>query len=98
MKGIDGSALVGALGRSINGFVQSDPAPGDIVEANTSAVLKDLSTMCVGDAILRYAFASSTQWTTGGKVLAAVIAAEPETQAVLDSQRIASSSPRSRCG
>jgi len=97
MKGIDGSALVGALGWSISGFVQSDPALGDIVEANTSAagraVLKDLSTMCVGDAILRYAFASSTQWTTGGKSIAAVIAAEPEAQAVLDAQRIGKLKP-----
>lgn len=97
MKGIDGSALAGALGWSINGFVQAAPALRDIVEANTNAagkaVLKDLSTMCVGDAIFGYAFASSKQWTTSGKSLAAVIAAEPEAQAVLDDQRIGKLKP-----
>ena len=34
MKGIDGSALAGALGWSINGFAQSDPSLGAVVEAN----------------------------------------------------------------
>ena len=97
MKGIDGSALAGALGWSINGFVQASPALGGIVEANTNAAgraaLEDLSTMCVGDAILGYAFQSSKRWTTSGESLAAVIAAEPEAQAVLDAQRIGDLKP-----
>ncbi|WP_106400130.1 lipase family protein [Actinocorallia populi] len=92
MKGIDGSALAGALGWSINGFVQSDPVLGGIVEDNTNAAgraaLRDLSTMCVGDAILGYAFTSSTKWTTSGESLADIIAAEPRAQAILDEQRI----------
>jgi len=97
MKGIDGSALAGALGWSINGFVQTNPELGAILDANTNAAgraaLEDLSTMCVGDAILGYGFASSKNWTKNGKTLAAVIAAEPAAQAVLDAQRIGNLKP-----
>ncbi|MEV4519103.1 lipase family protein [Micromonospora tulbaghiae] len=95
--GIDGSALAGALGWSLNGFAQSDPAVRDVIEANVNdagrAALKDTSTMCVGDAILRYAFTKSSRWITGGRSLTAVIAAAPEAQAVLDRQRIGTLKP-----
>ncbi|MEU1039137.1 lipase family protein [Streptomyces sp. NPDC005551] len=97
MKGIDGSALAGALGWSINGFAQSDPDLRAVVEANINATgraaLKDLSTMCVGDAIFGYGFARSTKWTTGGTSIADVIAAEPKAQAALDKQRIGTLRP-----
>lgn len=98
-KGIDGSALVGALGWAINGFAQSDPALRTVVDANTNAAgraaLADLSTMCVGDAVLRYPFASSTKWTTSGKSLSDIIAADPKAKAVLDKQRIGRLRPAS---
>ncbi|GAA3228323.1 lipase family protein [Actinocorallia longicatena] len=91
-KGIDGSALAGALGWSINGFAQSDPDLRDVIDANTNAkgkaALTDLSTMCVGDAVFNYAFASSKDWTSNGKPLSDIIAADPKAKAVLDKQRI----------
>ncbi len=97
MKGIDGSALAGALGWSINGFAQAEPALRRVVEANVNATgraaLKDISTTCVGDAILGYGFTKSTKWTTSGKSLAEVIAAEPAAQAALDKQRIGTMRP-----
>ncbi|WP_406455863.1 lipase family protein [Streptomyces sp. NBC_00876] len=97
MKGIDGSALAGALAWSVNGFAQSDPDVRDVVEANINAVgrtaLKDASTMCVGDAIFGYGFTRSAKWTTGGKSLGDVIAAEPRAQAALDRQRIGTLKP-----
>jgi hypothetical protein len=99
IPGIDGSALAGALGWSINGFMQSDPALAPIVAAHINAAgraaLADLSTMCVGDAILGYAFAASTQWTTDGRSLSAVIASEPQLQAYLNQQRIGTLTPTS---
>ena len=92
IKGIDGSALVGALGWAINGFLQSDPSLRAIADADVNAAgkaaLADLSTMCVGDSILSYAFKQSTAWTTSGKSLSEVIAGEPRLQATLDAQRI----------
>ncbi|MEU9023969.1 lipase family protein [Actinomadura sp. NPDC048394] len=92
MKGIDGSALVGALGWSINGFAQSDPALRRLVDANINAAgkaaLKDMSTMCVGDVLFRYGFTSSTKWSVSGKPIADILPAIPAAQAVLDKQRI----------
>ncbi|MFK4155407.1 lipase family protein [Streptomyces fungicidicus] len=92
MKGIDGSALAGALAWSINGFAQADPDVRAVVEQNISdsgrAVLADASTMCVGDALFGYGFAKSSKWTKDGRSLGEVIASEPAAQAALDNQRI----------
>jgi dienelactone hydrolase len=97
MKGIDGSALAGALAWSINGFAQSDPSLEAVVDANTNeagkAALKDASTMCVGDAILGHGFTNSKKWTANGKPIADVIAAEPKLRAVLAQQRIGNLKP-----
>ncbi|MGP2442814.1 lipase family protein [Streptomyces sp. JW3] len=97
MKGIDGSALAGALAWSVNGFAQADSDLRAVVEENVSdsgkAVLKDTSTMCVGDALFGYGFAESTEWTKDGRSIGAVIAAEPAAQAALDRQRIGTLEP-----
>ncbi|WP_320773846.1 lipase family protein [Streptomyces sp. CRN 30] len=97
MKGIDGSALAGALAWSINGFAQADPDLRAVVENNISdtgkAVLEDASTMCVGDAIFGYGFAKSSKWTKDGRSIGDVIAAEPRAQAALDKQRIGTRRP-----
>ncbi|QNE78793.1 triacylglycerol lipase [Streptomyces finlayi] len=97
MKGIDGSALAGALAWSVNGFAQADPDLRKVVEASINATgraaLKDASTMCVGDAIFGYGFTKSTRWTTSGMSLGGIIAAEPRAQAALDRQRIGGTKP-----
>lgn len=97
MKGIDGSALAGALAWSINGFAQADPDLRAVVEANISttgkAALADASTMCVGDALLGYGFTRSSRWTTSGKTIGEIIAAEPRARAALDRQRIGTLKP-----
>lgn len=97
MKGIDGSALAGALAWAVNGFAQADPDLREVVESNINATgraaLEDASTMCVGDAIFGYGFTRSTRWTTSGQSLGAVIASEPRAQAALDRQRIGGSKP-----
>jgi hypothetical protein len=91
-EAIDGSELAGALGWSLNGFLQSDPELKPIAEAhlNTAgkAALADLSTMCVGDALFGYGYTRSTRWTTDGRSLSEIIAATPELKAFLDGQRI----------
>ncbi|WP_405888128.1 lipase family protein [Streptomyces sp. NBC_01136] len=96
-KAIDGSELAGALGWSLNGFLQSDPSLKPIAEAHLNAAgkaaLADLSTMCVGDALFGYGYAKSTQWTTDGRSLSDIIAATPTLQAFLDSQRIGTLKP-----
>lgn len=97
MKGIDGSALAAALGWAINGFIQAYPDMHDVAEANLNdagrKALADISTMCVGDAILGYGFARSSAWTTSGKSVAEIIDADPRAQAVVDGQRIGTLEP-----
>ncbi len=96
-KAIDGSELAGALGWSLNGFLQSDPKLRPIAEAhlNTAgkAALADLSTMCVGDALLGYGYKKSTAWTTDGTSLSDIIASTPALQTFLNSQRIGTTKP-----
>ncbi|WP_445284819.1 lipase family protein [Streptomyces sp. DSM 118148] len=96
-RAIDGSDLAGALAWAVNGFLQADPALRPIadkrLDAAGKAALEDLSTMCVGDAILAYNSAHSTAWTTDGSSLSDVIAAEPALQGFLDRQRIGRAKP-----
>ncbi|MFC7815368.1 MULTISPECIES: lipase family protein [unclassified Streptomyces] len=91
-EAIDGSDLAGALGWSLNGFLQSEPALRPIadryIDPAGEEALKDLSTMCVGDALLAYGGDSSTAWTKGGQSISDVIRAEPALQAFLAEQRI----------
>ncbi|MFI5822424.1 alpha/beta fold hydrolase [Streptomyces rishiriensis] len=98
-KAIDGSDLAGALGWSVNGFLESDPALKPIAEAHLNAAgraaLKDLSTMCVGDALLAYNSARSTAWTTDGRSISDVVASEPALKAFLADQRIGTREPAS---
>ncbi|MFJ9679508.1 lipase family protein [Streptomyces sp. NPDC101194] len=97
MKGIDGSALAGALAWSINGFAQADPDLRAVVDANINsagrAALADASTMCVGDALFGYGFTKSSEWTTNGKSIGDIIAADPRAKAALDKQRIGTLKP-----
>lgn len=96
-KGIDGSELAGALGWSVNGFVQSDPALGRLLDGYLNdagrAALKDLSTMCVGDALFAYAYKKSSSWTTGGQTISEIAKAEPAFQAIFTEQRIGTRKP-----
>ncbi|MFC8423369.1 lipase family protein [Streptomyces sp. NPDC057236] len=97
MKGIDGSALAAALGWSINGFAQAEPALKEVVDQHVNATgrsaLDDIGTSCVGDAILSHGFTKSTKWTKDGSTLADIIADEPDARAVLDEQRIGGLTP-----
>lgn len=98
-KAIDGSELAGALGWSVNGFLQTDPSLEPIADAHLNAAgraaLKDLSTMCVGDALLAYNSTHSTSWTTDGRSLSDIIRSEPRLTAFLAQQRIGTTKPAS---
>ncbi|MFD7136228.1 alpha/beta fold hydrolase [Streptomyces sp. NPDC059894] len=98
-EAIDGSDLAGALGWSVNGFLQTDPELRPIAEAHLSeagkSALEDLSTMCVGDALLAYNSARSNAWTTDGSSLGDIIEAEPALKAFLADQRIGTLEPAS---
>ncbi|MFF5105161.1 lipase family protein [Streptomyces sp. NPDC000134] len=95
--GIDGSDLAGALGWSLNGFLQTEPALRPIADRYLNQAgreaLADLSTACVGDALFGYAYRRSSSWTTTGQSLGDIIKAEPTLQAFLAKQRIGTKKP-----
>lgn len=97
VPGIDGSAIAGVLGWSLNGFVQTNPSLGPIADAHLRdegrAALEDLSTMCIGDALFAYGGTESGAWTTDGSSLGEIIASEPALKATLDAQRIGTQKP-----
>ncbi|MEU4659928.1 lipase family protein [Streptomyces sp. NPDC023723] len=96
-EAIDGSDLAGALGWSLNGFLQTEPALRPIADKYLNQAgrqaLEDLSTMCVGDALFGYAFARSGSWTSTGQSLGDIIRAEPALQSFLAEQRIGTRKP-----
>ncbi|MFE2337419.1 lipase family protein [Streptomyces coelicoflavus] len=98
-EAIDGGDLAGALGWSLNGFLQTEPALRPIADRYINAAgeeaLKDLSTMCVGDALFGYGGESSTDWTKTGQSLGDIIRAEPALQDFLAEQRIGALKPGS---
>ncbi|MFJ9543691.1 lipase family protein [Streptomyces sp. NPDC101225] len=98
-KAIDGSELAGALGWSVNGFLESDPALRPIADAHLNAAgkaaLQDLSTMCVGDALFSYGGSHSTGWTTDGRTISDIIRSEPALTDFLAKQRIGTMKPAS---
>ncbi|TDD91260.1 triacylglycerol lipase [Saccharopolyspora karakumensis] len=97
IEGIDGSVLVGALGWSLNGFIQTHPelqsVADEYLNEDGKAALETLSTSCVGDGIARFAFRRSAEWTTTGQTLGEVAEAEPAVRDVLDDQLIGTRKP-----
>ncbi|MHC8421145.1 lipase family protein [Streptomyces sp. NB004] len=91
-EAIDGGDLAGALGWSLNGFLQTEPALRPIADKYLNAegreALADLSTMCVGDALFGYGGADSADWTTTGQSLGDIVRAEPVLRDFLAGQRI----------
>ncbi|MFI7662762.1 lipase family protein [Micromonospora parva] len=94
---IDGTELVGAIGWALNGFVQSDPSLqpllGNHLNFIGKAVLKDLSTRCIWDAMLTYSYQRTKTWTKNGQPVAAFLAAEPKFRAFIEQQRIGMQKP-----
>ncbi|MFF8449684.1 lipase family protein [Streptomyces leeuwenhoekii] len=94
---IDGSDLAGALGWSLNGFLQTEPSLRPIADRYLNdagrEALADLSTRCVGDALFAYGSSRSTAWTTTGQSLGEIIAAEPTLRTFLGKQRIGTLKP-----
>lgn len=97
IEGIDGSALVGAIGWSLNGFIQDNPDLQPIADEHINddgkAALEDLSSRCIGDGIARYAFNKTSAWTNDGQSLGEVVESEPAVREVLDAQLLGTHQP-----
>jgi dienelactone hydrolase len=95
--GIDGSALAGALGWTLNSLVQSYPSLAPIVAAHVNAAgraaLSDLATACIGDGLAGYALQKSSSWTNDGETLLQIAAKEPAIQQALAVQKLGTLAP-----
>ena len=94
--GIDGSELAGALGWSVNGFLQSDPTLKPIAEAHLNAPARRPSPTCRRCASATPSSATATPSAPSGPPTAGRQRhhrREPALQAFLDSQRIGTLKP-----
>ncbi|GIE87808.1 lipase family protein [Actinoplanes regularis] len=95
--GIDGTELVGTLGWSVNGFIQSQPELQPLLDRYLNdagrAALKDLSTMCASDSVLAYANTRSSTWTVNGQSMVDIIRTEPLWQDYINAQLIGTLKP-----
>ncbi|MFV0137785.1 lipase family protein [Streptomyces sp. HMX87] len=98
-EAIDGGDLAGAIGWSLNGFLQTEPSLRPIADRYINRAgreaLEDLSTMCVGDALFAYNGARTTAWTTTGQSLGEIVRSEPALRSLLAEQRIGTLKPES---
>lgn len=96
-KGIDGSALAGALGWTLNSLLQSYPQLKAVEDRHISEtgrqVLADLSTACIGDGIAGYAFKKSSSWTRDGLTINQIAEEEPAIREVLDDEQLGRRTP-----
>ncbi|MEV7331961.1 lipase family protein [Micromonospora sp. NPDC093244] len=96
-SGIDGTELVASIGWSLNGFAQSDPSLQAVLDNHLSfigkAVLKDLTTRCIWDAMATYSYQRTNGWTKNLESASAMIAAEPRLRAFIEQQRIGTQKP-----
>jgi pimeloyl-ACP methyl ester carboxylesterase len=97
MKTADGTSLTSVIGFAVNGFVSTYPQLQPILDAQTNQAGKDalakISTGCIADGLLGFAFQKTSKWTTSGKSISQVVAGLPEVQAVVDAQRIGTLKP-----
>lgn len=97
LPGIDGTLLTGAIGYAINGFSQDYPAVKTVIDANVNATgkaaLAKLATQCTIDTGLSFPFVKTASWTTSGKSISTIVAANSAAQAVIDEQKIGKLKP-----
>ncbi|WP_447811107.1 lipase family protein [Williamsia sp. M5A3_1d] len=97
LKQVDGTSIVGVIGYTVNGLVARYPELGPIIDREASPagkrILKTLSTDCIGDSFFRFAFRSTSEWTTSKKSLYDISQKYPVIQKALDDQLIGTMKP-----
>ncbi len=97
MRAVDGTALTGVIGYAVNGFVQTYPQLGRIVDAEATPtgkrVLQRLTRQCELDSMATFGFQRTTRWLTGGRSIAQLAATDPMVRDVVDAQRLGRAKP-----
>ncbi len=97
MRTADGTSLTAVIGFAVNGFLQAYPELASVLDANVNDAgrnaLKKIAGMCIGDSIPAYGFSKTSKWTTSGKSISQIVAANPAAQQIVDEQRIGNLKP-----
>lgn len=100
---VDKNLIVGVLGYTINGLLQSNPeirpAIEDVVSPMGKEVLASTGTQCIADSIVAYGALGATLpepttlLTRDGRTIQEHIRTNPELEAILEAQRIGTMRP-----
>lgn len=97
LKSADNTLLTGVLGYAINGLLTNNPSLGPILDAQVNQKGKDalakVATQCIGDTILSYGYAKTTDWTGSGKAACDVVNGIPAAKAIADKQKLGTVKP-----
>ncbi|MDG3010293.1 lipase [Rhodococcus sp. D2-41] len=95
---VDGGLIGGVIGFAMNGFVARHPELANVLHERMTpdgvAVLRDLSTECIGDVILRHPFLRTGLYTKDHRSLLDNLRTIPSAMRVLDEQRIGRLKPQ----
>lgn len=97
LEQIDGTALTGAIGYTINGLVEAYPDLSEILDAEINdsgrTMLAGVGNQCLAETLLHHGFQTTNQYTRTGESLSEVIARTPRIQEIIDEQRIGKRTP-----
>lgn len=92
LKQIDGTALTGAIGYTINGLSEAYPQVHDIIDSEVTDKGRDMlgavANQCLLETMVTFGFQRTSEYTRTGESLDAVVARTPEIFELLDAQRI----------
>lgn len=95
---VDGVLIGGVIGFAINGFVARHPELENVLHERMTpageALLKELSTECIGDVILKQPFLRTSLYTKDHRSLLDNLRTVPAAMQVLDEQRIGRLEPQ----
>ncbi|MGN5237650.1 MULTISPECIES: lipase family protein [unclassified Rhodococcus (in: high G+C Gram-positive bacteria)] len=98
LKQIDGTALTGAIGYTINGLIEAHPELTDVLDAEINErgreMLAAVANQCLPETLFTFGFQQTSDYTRTGEPLDVVISRIPEVQEVIAEQRIGRLSPQ----
>lgn len=92
LQAVDGTAIAGVIGYTVNGLVARYPALRPIIDRETTSTGRDaletLSKSCLLDTAVRYGFHTTAEWTSSRQRLSRVITRYPAIERALSDQQI----------
>lgn len=94
---IDGSAIVGAVGYTMNSLKVGNPEIGPVIDGMLSphgkAMVETVENQCIADSILSYGLQPTSSFMKDGRPASEVFRESPEIMRVMEKQRIGTIRP-----